>query len=222
MFWPPMCSAKTSLGLGHGTVVDIRTFMYEVRKQVKMKVSQSRKIHIMALPHGTGKACLSADKSAATPLQPSGTAASVCGVMAPWNGIPRHQVTAARRTARARPAAGNASRRAQSSTLRRTSISSAPLASRMRRRLAQHLQAAEQVQAVHGGQQVEERDRRAALDEVAATRSSCCQAASWPARNAMVEHAARDQRRPAPSALSPLPPARRVNCRRRCGDQHRC
>ena len=24
---PPMCKAKTSLGLGHGTVVDIRTVM---------------------------------------------------------------------------------------------------------------------------------------------------------------------------------------------------
>ena len=27
MSWPPMCSAKTSLGFGHGTVVDIRTVM---------------------------------------------------------------------------------------------------------------------------------------------------------------------------------------------------
>jgi len=28
---PPMSSANTSLGFGHGTVVDIRTCMYEVR-----------------------------------------------------------------------------------------------------------------------------------------------------------------------------------------------
>jgi len=49
---PPILREKTSLGFGHGTVVDIRTFMYEVRKQVKMKVSLRRKIHIIALPRG--------------------------------------------------------------------------------------------------------------------------------------------------------------------------
>jgi hypothetical protein len=48
--------------------------MYEVRKHVKMKVSLSRKIHIIALPHGTGKACLSADQSATTPGRPAGAA----------------------------------------------------------------------------------------------------------------------------------------------------
>src|SRR5881398_2997229 len=64
---PPMSREKTSLGFGQGTVVDIRTFMYEVRKQVKMKVSLSRKIHIIALPQGTGNACLSPDQSATTP-----------------------------------------------------------------------------------------------------------------------------------------------------------
>src|SRR5438067_5598357 len=53
---PPMSREKTSLGFGQGTVVDIRTFMYEVRKQVKMKVSLRRKIHIIALPQGTGNA----------------------------------------------------------------------------------------------------------------------------------------------------------------------
>ena len=46
-------SAKTSLGFGHGAVVDIRTVMYEVRKRAKMNVSESRKIHIIALPQGT-------------------------------------------------------------------------------------------------------------------------------------------------------------------------
>ena len=48
-----MLSANTSLGFGQGTVVDIRTFMYEVRKQVKMNVSLRRKIHIIAFPQGT-------------------------------------------------------------------------------------------------------------------------------------------------------------------------
>src|SRR6202047_1096414 len=71
----PMLSAKTSLGFGQGTVVDIRTFMYEVRKQVKMKVSLRRKIHIIALPQGTRNACLSADQSDTSPGRPSGAAA---------------------------------------------------------------------------------------------------------------------------------------------------
>src|SRR5580700_7334696 len=48
--------------------------MYEVRKQVKMKVSLRRKIHIIALPQGTGKACLSADQSETTPGKPSSAA----------------------------------------------------------------------------------------------------------------------------------------------------
>src|ERR1700745_2536631 len=68
----PMFKAKISLGFGQGTVVDIRTFMYEVRKQVKMKVSLRRKIHIIALPQGTGNACLSPDQSATTPGKPAG------------------------------------------------------------------------------------------------------------------------------------------------------
>src|SRR4030088_2900411 len=67
----PMLSAKTSLGFGQGRVVDIRTFMYEVRKQVKMKVSLRRKIHIIALPQGTRNACLSSDQSDTTPGRPS-------------------------------------------------------------------------------------------------------------------------------------------------------
>jgi hypothetical protein len=64
------------LGFGHISVVEMRTFMYEIRKHEKMKVSLSRKIHIIALPHGTGKACLSADQSAVTPFKPSGAAGS--------------------------------------------------------------------------------------------------------------------------------------------------
>src|SRR6516165_8045490 len=67
---PRISSAKTSLTFGQGTVVDIRTFMYEVRKQVKMKVSLRRKIHIIALPQGTGNAFLSPDQSATTPGNP--------------------------------------------------------------------------------------------------------------------------------------------------------
>jgi hypothetical protein len=46
-------SAKTSLGLGQGTVVDMRAVMYDSRKQPKMKVSLRRKIHIMAFPQET-------------------------------------------------------------------------------------------------------------------------------------------------------------------------
>src|SRR5205814_10001397 len=71
---PPMSREKTSLGFGQGTVVEIRTFMYEVRKQVKMKVSLRRKIHIIALPQGTRNACLSSDQSDTTPVRPSGVA----------------------------------------------------------------------------------------------------------------------------------------------------
>src|ERR1700680_2384939 len=67
----PIFNAKTSLGFGQGTVVDIRTFMYEVRKQVKMKVSLRRKIHIIALPQGTGKACLSDDQAETPPGKPA-------------------------------------------------------------------------------------------------------------------------------------------------------
>ena len=71
-FVPPMLSENTSLGFGHGTVVEIRTCMYETRKHEKMNVSLSRKIHIIALPHGTAKACLSAEKSVTTPPRPAG------------------------------------------------------------------------------------------------------------------------------------------------------
>ena len=50
---PNNSSAKISLGLGHATTVEFRTVMYESRKQLKMKVSLSRKIHIMVLPQWT-------------------------------------------------------------------------------------------------------------------------------------------------------------------------
>src|SRR3712207_1186992 len=53
MLCPNRCRAKTSLGFGHGTVVDMRTVMYDRRKQEKMKVSERRKIHIMAFPQDT-------------------------------------------------------------------------------------------------------------------------------------------------------------------------
>src|ERR1700748_857579 len=70
---PPMLRAKTSLGFGHGTVVDIRAVMYDSRKQEKMKVSLRRKIHIMAFPQETFlKARWSDDQSATIPSQPAG------------------------------------------------------------------------------------------------------------------------------------------------------
>src|SRR6266436_9026884 len=69
----PIVKAKISLGLSNGTVGDIRTVMYESRKQLKMKVSLRRKIHIIALPQGTFlNARWSEDQSATMPSQPSG------------------------------------------------------------------------------------------------------------------------------------------------------
>ena len=53
MLLPNIVSENTSLGLGHGAVVDMRTVMYEIRKLPKMNVSLRRKIHIIGLPHGT-------------------------------------------------------------------------------------------------------------------------------------------------------------------------
>jgi len=47
--------------------------MYEIKKELKMKVSLRRKIHIMALPQGTFlNARWSEDKSATMPGKPSG------------------------------------------------------------------------------------------------------------------------------------------------------
>src|SRR5207249_8132779 len=71
---PPIVKAKTSLGLGQGTVVDIRTVMYEIKKELKMNVSLRRKIHIIALPQGTFlNARWSEDQSATMPWMPSGS-----------------------------------------------------------------------------------------------------------------------------------------------------
>src|SRR5476649_2814634 len=69
---PPSFKEKTSLGLGQGVVVDIRTVMYDSRKQLKMKVSLRRKIHIMTFPQeAVLKARWSEDQSAEKPSQPS-------------------------------------------------------------------------------------------------------------------------------------------------------
>src|SRR5450759_2507904 len=74
-FVPPIVKTKTSLVFGQGTVVDIRTVMYESRKQLKIKVSLRRKIHTMALPQVTFlNARWSDDQSAAKPCQPPGCA----------------------------------------------------------------------------------------------------------------------------------------------------
>ena len=72
ILWPKSVRAKTSLGLGQGSVVDIRTVMYEIRKELNMNVSLSRKIHIMALPQGTFlNARWSEDQSETMPWMPS-------------------------------------------------------------------------------------------------------------------------------------------------------
>src|SRR5436190_19604229 len=74
MLLPNSSKAKTSLGLGQGSVADIRTVMYEIKKELKMKVSLRRKIHIMALPQGTFlNARWSEDQSATMPWMPSGS-----------------------------------------------------------------------------------------------------------------------------------------------------
>src|SRR6266487_6761852 len=74
IFLPQSVNAKTSLGLGQGSVADIRTVMYEIKKELKMKVSLRRKIHIMALPQGTFlNARWSEDQSATIPCTPSGS-----------------------------------------------------------------------------------------------------------------------------------------------------
>src|SRR5467141_697527 len=74
IFLPNRTKAKTSLGLGQGSVVDIRTVMYEIKKELNMNVSLRRKIHIMALPQGTFlNARWSEDQSATMPWMPSGS-----------------------------------------------------------------------------------------------------------------------------------------------------
>src|SRR5882757_2220604 len=73
IFLPNRTRAKTSLGLGQGSVVDILTVMYEIRKELNMNVSLRRKIHIIALAQGTFlNARWSEDQSATTPSMPSG------------------------------------------------------------------------------------------------------------------------------------------------------
>src|SRR5947207_16027369 len=79
---PHSVRPKTSLGLGQGSVVDIRTVMYEIRKELKMKVSLRRKIHIIALPQGTFlNARWSDDQSATMPCKPSASG-TACPVLA--------------------------------------------------------------------------------------------------------------------------------------------
>src|SRR3977135_3173486 len=74
IFLPNRTKAKTSLGLGQGSVVDILTVMYEIKKELNMNVSLRRKIHIMALPQGTFlNARWSEDQSATMPSMPSGS-----------------------------------------------------------------------------------------------------------------------------------------------------
>src|ERR1700712_5145018 len=69
---PPSLNAKTSLGFGQGTVVDIRAVMYDSRKQLKMNVSLRRKSHIMPFPHDAVlNTRWSYDQSVAKPSQPS-------------------------------------------------------------------------------------------------------------------------------------------------------
>src|SRR5689334_934022 len=73
---PPILNAKTSPVLGEGTGVDLRTVIYEIRKQLKIKVSLSRKIHIMTFPQETFlNARWSEDQSATTVCQRGGRVA---------------------------------------------------------------------------------------------------------------------------------------------------
>src|SRR6267142_1615531 len=74
ILWPNSVKANTSLGFGQGSVVDIRTVMYEIKKELNMNVSLRRKIHIIALPQGTFlNARWSEDQSATMPWMPSGS-----------------------------------------------------------------------------------------------------------------------------------------------------
>jgi hypothetical protein len=50
---PPKDRAKISLCGGQGWVVETRACKYPIRKQEKINVSETKKIHIMALPQGT-------------------------------------------------------------------------------------------------------------------------------------------------------------------------
>src|SRR5512141_446357 len=118
-----MSSANTSLGFGHGTCVDMRTCMYETRKHEKMNVSLSRKIHIIALPHGTGKACLSPAKSVTTPDRPSAALVSCIELVmtstAIGVGAPRVQVASSRQNSTSQTASRKCQYTVQSSTVTR-------------------------------------------------------------------------------------------------------
>src|SRR5260370_30371666 len=88
IFVPPIVKAKTSPGLGQGTVVDARTVMYDSRKQLKIKVSLRRKIHIMTFPQEMFlTARWSEDQSAAMPCQPAGRARACPGFVSAGSAI---------------------------------------------------------------------------------------------------------------------------------------
>ena len=71
---PNTVKPKTSLAFGHSIVVLIRAVIYEIKKMEKMKVSDNRKIHIIALPQGAPlKATWSEDQSPAIPFNPGVT-----------------------------------------------------------------------------------------------------------------------------------------------------
>src|SRR5689334_18977094 len=80
---PANCSENTSLGLGQGTVVEMRTVMYDTRKLPKMKVSLSRKIHIMGLPQGTPLNTRWSEETSATALRQPRGGVSVPAVAGP-------------------------------------------------------------------------------------------------------------------------------------------
>jgi hypothetical protein len=64
---------KTSLVFGQSTTVEALPFIYEIKKQLNTKVSLSKKIHIINLPHWTPlNAVWSEPISWAIPLKPPG------------------------------------------------------------------------------------------------------------------------------------------------------
>ena len=91
---------------------------------------------------------------------------------------------------------------AHSSTLRRSRSGSTPPRT-PDRGPPKRDEAAEQVQAVHGGEQVEEAVGRVARRDNSRRPSSCCQARSWPTRKASDGRAGRQQAESAPRAMSP-------------------
>ncbi|HJO76502.1 MAG TPA: hypothetical protein QF658_02985, partial [Pelagibacteraceae bacterium] len=66
-------SPKTTLASGHDTAVDARPVNNEIKRQLKINVSLSRKIHIIALPQDIPlKTFWSAAQSCAKPSHPFG------------------------------------------------------------------------------------------------------------------------------------------------------